>query len=149
MRRLRLALVAPPVGLVLAACGGGEGPTDPGDEPPQEVREVMTDPSFSKQVVEIFVRRGCTASQCHGGGQGGLTLTGTASVSYGNLVSVSASGAPGEIRVIPGNAQDSYLVKKLEGRQSVGTRMPVTGAALDSVDLGNVRNWIDRGALNN
>ncbi len=149
MHRPRQAHVTLLLGLALAGCGGGDGPTDPAGDPPAGSREILSEPSFSTQVMEVFVRRGCTASQCHGGGQGGLTLTASATVSYQNLVNVPATGPAGEIRVIPGNAQDSYLVKKLEGRQSVGTRMPVTGSALDSVDLANVRNWIDRGARNN
>jgi hypothetical protein len=39
-------------------------------------------------------------------------------------------------------------VIKLEGRQTVGGRMPQTGSPLDSIDLTNVRNWISQGALN-
>jgi hypothetical protein len=48
-----------------------------------------------------------------------------------------------------GDPDDSYLVKKLEGRQSVGARMPLNGAALDNTDLSNIRNWISQGAKNN
>jgi hypothetical protein len=40
-------------------------------------------------------------------------------------------------------------VIKVEGRQSVGASMPQTGSPLDSIDLTNLRNWIDQGALNN
>jgi hypothetical protein len=68
--------------------------------------------------------------------------------SYGELVSVLATSEH-ILRVIPGNPDGSYLVMKLEGRQSVGDRMPQTGAALDSIDLTNIRNWIAQGALNN
>ena len=59
-----------------------------------------------------------------------------------------AQSEAGKIRVIPGNAQDSYLVIKIEGRQGVGSRMPV-GGALDAVDITNIRNWINEGAKNN
>jgi len=65
------------------------------------------------------------------------------------LVNVNAAGAAGEVRVIPSDAQNSYLVVKLEGRQSSGTRMPQGGSALDNVDLTNIRNWINQGAANN
>jgi hypothetical protein len=40
-------------------------------------------------------------------------------------------------------------VIQLEGRQSVGSRMPQTGSPLDGIDLANIRNWISQGALNN
>jgi hypothetical protein len=129
--------------LALAACGG-DSITNPGNG---DEREVKTDPSFATDVFEIFTRRGCTASTCHGGGQGGLTMT-TASGAYGNLVNV-ASPVTQEVRVIPGNAADSYLVKKLEGTASVGERMPLGGNPLDATDLQNVKNWINQGAKNN
>lgn len=143
--------------LLLAACGGGDGPTDPGNGggnndggsgggPTGPV--VKTDPSFSSDIMEVFTRRGCTESSCHGSGQGGLTMTSTAGT-YQNLVNVASAGASGEVRVIPGNANDSYLVKKLEGRQSVGARMPSGGSPLDATDLTNIKNWINQGAKNN
>jgi hypothetical protein len=64
-------------------------------------------------------------------------------------VVVQATTEPQRILVIPGNAEDSYLVVKLEGRQTIGQRMPLGRAPLDSIDMGNLRNWIDRGAKNN
>jgi hypothetical protein len=71
-----------------------------------------------------------------------------AGISYGELVDVPATSEPFP-RVDPGNPDGSYLVIKLEGRQSVGDRMPQTGASLDSIDLTNIRNWISQGAPNN
>ena len=38
------------------------------------------------------------------------------------------------LRVIPNNADGSYLVIKLEGRQTVGARMPLGGQPLDMTD---------------
>lgn len=137
---------------ILTACGGGDSPTAlvPGGNGTSGGRTIKDNPSFASDVVEIFVRRGCTDGACHGSAQGGLTLTSTASVSYANLVGVP-SPTSGEIRVIPGDAQNSYLVKKLEGRQAPGqgARMPLGGSALDQTDLTNIRRWIDQGAQNN
>ncbi len=62
---------------------------------------------------------------------------------------MASFGDGNEVRVIAGDAQNSYLVKKLEGRQTVGARMPLNGAPLDNIDLTNIRNWIDQGAQNN
>jgi hypothetical protein len=147
MKLLRSTLLVPALGLFLAACGS-DGPTEPLVDDPVETRVVKADPSFAGDVVEIFARRGCTAGSCHGNGAGGLTLTSSAAVSYGNLVNVASTGTS-EILVIPGNADDSYLVKKLEGRQTAGQQMPRGGAALDGIDLPNIKNWINQGAKNN
>lgn len=141
---------------LLAACGGGgDSPTDPGvndgngggDGGGVTTPEVKSDPSFASDIMGVFTRNGCTESGCHGSGQGGLTMTST-SGTYDNLVNVTSPNS-GEVRVIPGDALNSYLVKKLEGRQSVGVRMPQGGSAISANDLQNIKNWINQGAKNN
>jgi hypothetical protein len=107
---------------------------------------VKADPSFASDVWEALQRNSCSSSGCHGTGQGGLTMS-SAAGAYAALVNV-ASPVTAEIRVIPGNANDSYLVKKLEGRQTAGDRMPL-GGTLDATDLANIKNWINQGAKNN
>jgi len=138
------SLIWPFVFLVGAAACGGDSPSDPGGEDP---RVIKASPSFSADVMEIFVRTGCTSSGCHGSvALGGLDLRpGSA---YASLVGVPAR-AESIQRVIPGNAQGSYLVIRVEGRQAVGSRMPLGGMPLDQIDLANLRNWIQRGALDN
>jgi hypothetical protein len=127
----------------LSSCGG-DSPTSGSST---DTRTVQANPSFSATIQEIFNRRGCTGSSCHGTARmAGLDLR--TGASYGNLVGVRATSEP-IVRVIPGDPNGSYLVIKLEGRQSVGDRMPQTGAPLDSIDLTNIRNWISQGALNN
>ncbi|RMH12875.1 MAG: hypothetical protein D6701_13015 [Gemmatimonadetes bacterium] len=69
-------------------------------------------------------------------------------VAYDNLVNVQATSENFR-RVLPGDPQNSYIVIKLEGRQSVGSRMPLGQAPLDNIDLTNIRNWISSGAPNN
>jgi hypothetical protein len=136
--------------LALAACGGGDSPADPGGNGGDNGgsdRVIKADPSFSADIQEIFARKGCTASGCHGSAQeGGLDLR--ASAAYAQLVNVAALGED-RIRVIPGDAQNSYLVIKLEGRQSFGSQMPLGGSELDNIDLTNVKNWINQGAKQN
>ena len=44
-------------------------------------------------------------------------------------------------------ADNSYLVIKLEGRQTIGVKMSV-GGSLDAVSLQNTKNWINKGANN-
>ena len=133
--------------LLLGACAGSE-PTGPDDNSNNTGgRQPIADPSFSQVIQGLFESRSCTASNCHGSGQSaGLDLR--EGNSYASLVNVPAQGEEDRIRVIPGNANDSYIVIKVEGRQSVGSRMPV-GGALDAVDITNIRNWINQGAKNN
>lgn len=134
--------------LFTAACGSGGGTgTGPDPDPDPDDRVILADPSFSQVIQEIFVRKGCTASNCHGAAQeAGMDLR--AGSSYDELVGVPATSEDFD-RVVPGNPNDSYLVIKLEGRQSVGDRMPLDGTPLDNIDLTNIRNWITQGAENN
>ena len=144
MRKLSLHwLLALFVTSGLAGCGS-EGPTSSSTT---DTRTIEANPSFSMTIQEIFNRRSCSSSSCHGTAQmAGLDLRSGAS--YGSLVGVRATSEP-IVRVLPFDPDGSYLVMKLEGRQSVGGRMPQTGAPLDSIDLTNIRNWISQGALNN
>lgn len=133
-----LALTA----VTLFACSG-DSPAEPDDDD----RRVKTNPSFASDIQEIFDRRGCSSSTCHGASpQAGLDLRpGSA---YDALVGVTASSEP-IVRVIPGDPDGSYVVIRVEGRQTVGSRMPLGGQPLDAIDLANLRNWIAQGALEN
>jgi len=139
--------------VVLAACSASDSPTDPGGDGgggPSDTRTIKANPSFANDITEIFTRKGCTGSSCHGNGSGGLTLSTSASANHVRLVNVTSPNS-GEVYVIPNDAQNSYLVKKLENRQGSGngSRMPLGGSALDNVDLTNIKNWINTGAPNN
>lgn len=148
---MRPALFAAPVvvSLLLAACGGSDSPTSPGgngnNPGGSTASSVKDDPSFAADIVPIFAQHGCASGGCHAPpGEAKLILS---TSPYSALVNV-ASTQTGELRVIPGNANDSYLVKKLEGRASVGQRMPV-GGQMGNTDLSNIKNWINKGAKNN
>ena len=115
--------------VVLAACSASDSPTDPGGTP-SDTRTIKANPSFANDITEIFTRRGCASSNCHGNGAGGLTISTSGSANHARLVNVT-SPMSGEVYVIPNDAQNSYLVKKLENRQGSGngSRMPVGGSA--------------------
>jgi hypothetical protein len=134
--------VALTLGLITAvSCGGSDVGTGPEEEPEA--------PSFSQDVNEIFVQNGCTAGNCHGGNAGNLTLTAMPATSYANLVDVAASREPALLRVKPEDSFNSYLVIKLENRQSSGSSMPLGGQPLSAADLATIKSWIDAGATNN
>jgi len=140
-------LVAPAaLALVLAgsACGDSTGPGENG-------REVLANPSFATHVNEILQRNGCAAGGCHGAPNATGTareLTASAATNYTAIVNVAAVSETFDL-VEPGNADDSYIVIKVEGRQTQGARMPLGGTPLDAIDVGNLRNWINNGAPNN
>ncbi len=121
--------------IALAACTG-----DPADS-----GAPAGDTSFSAIRDEILLPT-CGFSTCHGSGTGGLTIT--AEGAYAALVEAPSSISPGDILVIPGDPDGSYLVKKLDGAADiVGGPMPV-GAPLSASDLSRIRTWIAAGAPN-
>ncbi len=114
-----------------------------GTEPPPAIKD---DPSFAADIQSIF-NNNCVSSGCHNAGaSGGLVLL--QGQSYANLVNVASTQEPGKTRVIPNDSANSYLVIKLEGRQTNGSRMPL-GGTLDGNSIQNVKNWVDKGAKNN
>lgn len=121
---------------------GSDAPTE--TEPPEQA---ISDPSFSQDIQPIFTAS-CALSGCHNStAQAGLNLS--QGQAYANLVNVDSSQDPSKKRVNPGDVANSYLVIKIEGNQSVGTRMPQTGGVLSSIKIQNIKNWIDKGAKNN
>lgn len=114
-------------------------------------------PTFSSIQHEIFEttdpsgRLACTNCHTSAGGRaplGGLDLT--SAVAYNNLVGVASRGKPGAIRVIAGDADNSYIVHKLEGSPDiVGVRMPRgNGPFLTDGQMLVIRRWIELGARN-
>ncbi len=108
---------------------------------------IIGDPSFVTDIEGIFSNT-CSAVTCHGAArQAELTLL--RGQVYGNLVNVASREVPTKRRVFPFNAEDSYVVIKLEGRQTAGARMPASGGPLSDTDIQNIKNWINKGAKNN
>jgi hypothetical protein len=105
---------------------------------------------FAAQIQPIF-DRSCATTFCHAGSgpQQGLNLE--AGKSYANIVSVPSTQAPSAMRVVPFDAENSYLYLKLKGEQAnlggSGGRMPSGRPALPEDQLALIRAWIDQGAL--
>lgn len=127
----------------LAACtaGNGEG-LDQNGLPVQPAPPVASD---FQEIQDTIFTPICT--QCHIGSGAPQGLRLDAANSYALLVNVASSEVPALMRVNPGNANQSYLLQKIEGTHSVGGRMPLGQAPLpqDRIDL--VRSWISSGAL--
>lgn len=111
--------------------------------PPPTIKD---DPSFAADIQPIFTAH-CALSGCHNAtARAGMNLSeGNA---YSNIVNIASSQDNTKKRVLPDDAENSYLVMKIEGRQTVGTRMPQGGTLSDdSIQL--IKNWINKGAKNN
>jgi uncharacterized protein (TIGR03118 family) len=99
---------------------------------------------------EVFTPR---CNVCHdgssppGGALPGAMNLGAGS-SYASLVNVASLEQPTLMRVKPGDPDNSYLVRKLEGAAGItGSRMPLGGPFLDAVTIARVRAWIAAGAV--
>ncbi len=108
---------------------------------------LRSDPSFAYNIQPIFTAS-CALYGCHNSTARArlVLLDGPA---YMNLVNVDSIQVPAMKRVLPGDATNSYLVVKVEGTQTVGTRMPQGRDPLTEVQIQNIKNWINRGARNN
>ena len=103
-------------------------------------------PTLAQLQADIFTPR---CSGCHTGVgaslPGVMNLT-SASATYASLVNVTSISEPPLKRVLPGDPNNSYIIHKLEGTQSVGARMPFGGPFLDQATIDQVRAWIQAGA---
>lgn len=99
---------------------------------------------------EVFTPT-CAVSGCHDGGGGTLprSMDLGAGSSFGSLVNVQSEQVGSLNRVTPGNPDNSYLIRKLEGTNSVGSRMPQGGPFLDQAMIDEIRQWITDGAQDN
>ncbi len=94
--------------------------------------------SYATDIQPIF---NSNCSNCHGS-SGGVSLT-----SYAALMG-SVGNNYGENVVVPGNADASGLVDKIEPNPTHGARMPTNGT-LTLTEIQSIRAWINEGAQNN
>jgi PKD repeat protein len=89
-----------------------------------------------------------TCSGCHPPNGGGLDLR--AGRTFASIVDVNSSQQPSLKRVKPGDPNNSYLIRKLNGGPGIsGSRMPQGGPFLAPSQLQRIRDWILAGAANN
>jgi hypothetical protein len=87
----------------------------------------------------------CTKCHIGAGAPEGLQLD--QAHSYSLLVGVPSTEQPAVLRVAPGNPDNSYIIRKLEGNPSIsGDRMPFGGPYLSQATIDVIRQWITNGA---
>lgn len=109
----------------------GEGPV-PGDEP-----------TLANIQARVFTPI-CT--DCHIGAAAPQGLRLDEANAYDSLVNVRSQEV-GLLRVDPFRPDDSYLVKKVEGTQSIGAQMPLGAPPLTDEDQMLIRQWVADGAM--
>jgi hypothetical protein len=88
-------------------------------------------------------------TDCHDGASAAAALPLNPSRSYGALVNQRSQQISTQIRVVPGDAAASYLVKKmLGGAGIVGDIMPKLAPPRPASEIDGLRGWITRGAPN-
>lgn len=141
-RCARVALV-----LLLGACGAGSGegldqngrPLEPGAAP------AALEPTLASIQALVFTVS-CAVPGCHGGAGAQLGLRLDPGFSAANLVDVPSPRAASLVRVVPGNPDASFIIRKLEGTQTLGDRMPLFGPYLPQATINVIRLWILNGA---
>ncbi len=107
---------------------------------------VVNAPALAQLQTDIF---GPRCSSCHTGGGAALPASmnlSSAAATFAALVNVNSTEVPALKRVLPGDPNNSYVVHKVEGTQTVGQRMPLGGPFLDQPTINQVRAWIQAGA---
>jgi Big-like domain-containing protein len=94
----------------------------------------------------------CSVAGCHDGGGSQLPRSidlRNETASRTSLAGVPSVQVPALQRVAPGNAADSYVIRKLEGGPGIlGQRMPFNGPPyLDQNTINAIREWINNGAM--
>lgn len=121
-----------------AACTGGEGTPDAGDE--------GIKPTFSS-VHEKLLQPRCSFESCHGGETPVRELALDERLAFTDLVDADAS-VEGWKYVVPGDPEQSLLYRVLvEDMVAPGVgQMPTGGGVVPQEEIDALRQWIEDGA---
>ena len=104
----------------------------------------VTVATLAELSTDILIPR-CATAGCHdaGSGSAGLVLSGEIA---GRIIDVASTQRPQLKLVEPGNAADSYLLRKVENRDITNNQMPLDGTTLSAEEIEQIRLWIEAGA---
>lgn len=132
------------LGLGLTACGPGSGDgLDVAGQPLTGNEDFNSNDPFTK-VQQIFT---INCIRCHAGASAPQGMSLASGVSYDQIVGVASNEQPELLRIDPGNPDNSYLVRKIQGGPDIsGAQMPLGGPFLSNADIQTVRDWVASGA---
>lgn len=139
------------ISMGISACGDSPTePTDPNHEddhdheheemerPPGELMPTLS------SIQSLVFNHSCVSHHGLDDAAAGLNLA--EGHSFKNIVNVRSTQVMLDL-VRPGDAENSYLVHKLEGREGImGKQMPIGGTPLTAADIGVIKQWINNGA---
>ena len=108
--------------------------------------------SFAAIQMVIFNGKGCSSGGCHAGSRPAGSMNLSSGSAYDAIVNITAQGGGGLKRVLPGDAESSYLYRKVSARTNPGSfsingsPMPLAGSALSADQLAALSLWIEAGA---
>ncbi len=134
--------------LISVGCGDGGTAECSGEQLECDGECIQIEPTLASIQAKVF-DVSCTASSCHDASnpQAELELT-SVEVSRANLVGVPSEQRPELVRVMPSEADLSYLMNKLDGMNLAAgtTQMPQLGQPLCDARTEAIREWIELGA---
>ncbi|MBL7994698.1 PEGA domain-containing protein [bacterium] len=98
-------------------------------------------------VIQNIFNANCT--RCHFGSNPPQGQNLTENFAYLHIVNVASNEQPGLKRILPGNPDDSYLVRKIQGTPGISlSQMPQDGPPfLSQAEIDTIRSWVTNGAL--
>lgn len=109
--------------------------------------------SFKTDILKIFTNNGgktCARPGCHAGPSPQMGMNLQADQAHQNIVNVASKEKPNLKRVLPGDANNSYLYMKITGAAGItGDRMPQFQQPLTAQQIQQIHDWINAGAPNN
>lgn len=140
--------------------GGGSGGVGGGNVSDcVEIANPTGEPTFDAVFDEVLCANDCSNTFCHGGSATGALRLDQREAAYAALVGTAAAGEEcaesGLTRVVPGDADASLLVSKLQPNPPCGSVMPQLAdismpnatTYIPEAQFEQLRAWINAGAL--
>ena len=130
--------------LVSVGCGKPNGDSDTSSSAAgYSANDMYNGPpvSFDEALTEVLIPS-CGFDSCHGSGAGYLRVHENQTES--EWIEMKSTVLPSRHMVIPGDAANSYLIKKMENSTDIaGEGMPPPNGGISGRRIGMVRSWID------
>ena len=134
--------------LIATGCADFQSPEDPTGGLPNEPIAL---PSFVGDIEPILDAR-CATGGCHSPASHRAGLVLAEGHAYDETVGVTSVLNAPMLRIEPGSADDSWLVRMIspdaDARHDF-PRMPLASTPLTPTQIDNIRRWIDQGAARN